>query len=130
MALRGERHMLIVTMINPMVAIPMIMVCKIIGLVEYVLTSSARSCVILINSPVIFIVEVPTIHVELGLLQVELLLIHCPGIDSINGILTLNKFIKIIGELWLCNTILLFLGHTIWPTDLLCVSTKDFVGGT
>jgi hypothetical protein len=51
-----------------MVAIPMIMVCKSIALVEYVLTSSDRSCVILINSPVILIVEVPIIHVELGLL--------------------------------------------------------------
>jgi hypothetical protein len=128
MALRGERHILIVTMIITMVAIPMIMVCKIIALVEYALTFSANSCVTLIISPVTLIVDVPIIHIELGLLQVELILIHCPGIDSIDGILTLNKFIKILGELWLCHTILVFLGHTIWSNELLCVSTKDFVG--
>jgi hypothetical protein len=78
---------LIVTTIITMAAIPMIMVCKIIALVEYFLTFSARSCVILIISPVTLIVDVPIIHVELGLLQVELLLIPCPGIDSIDGAL-------------------------------------------
>jgi hypothetical protein len=74
MALRGKRHILIVTMMITMVAIPMIMVCKIIALVEYVLNFSACSCVILIISPVTLIVDVPIIHVELGLLQAELAL--------------------------------------------------------
>jgi hypothetical protein len=134
MALRGGRHILIVPLVIPMVAIPLILLCKIIALVEYVLTSTAHSCVILIISPVTLIVEVPIIHAKLGLLHVELPLIYCPGIDSIDGILTLNKFIKGFGELWLCHTIPLFLGHTIWAIhsnlDLLCSLTEDFVGGT
>jgi hypothetical protein len=63
MALRGERNMFIVLMIIPMVAITLIMLCKIIALVKYVLTSSAHSCVVLFISPVTLIVEVPIIHV-------------------------------------------------------------------
>jgi hypothetical protein len=117
-----------------MVAIPLIMLCKIIALVKYVLTSSPHSCVILIISPVTLIVEVPIIHVELGLLQVELPLIHCPGADSTDGILTLKKFIKILVKLWMCRTILLFLGLTIWAIhsnlDLLCALTEDSTGDT
>jgi hypothetical protein len=104
-ALRGLQHLLFDPMITLMVTIPLIMLCKIIVSIEHVLTSSAHFHISLIISPVNLIVELPVIHVELGFLPFEMILIHCPDIDSIYGILTLNKVAKIAGELWMRHAI-------------------------